>query len=121
MEVCREHIEKGVSLRELSIKHGLSSHSLIHEWLRRYKFIEDGSQCSKSLNFSVNNNFKSMDNLQNDLAEKEFEVHQLAKRIAELEKQLKDAEMKAIAYSTMVDIAEKELKITIRKKFNTKP
>ena len=38
-----------------------------------------------------------------------------------IENQLKDAEMKAIAYSTMVDIAEKEFKIPIRKKYNTKP
>jgi hypothetical protein len=50
-----------------------------------------------------------------------FENLQLKKRIAELEKQLKDAELKAIAFSTMVDIAEKEFKIPIRKKFNTKP
>ena len=49
-----------------------------------------------------------------------FEMLQLKKRIAELEKQLKDAEMKAIAFSTMVDIAEEEFKIPIRKKFNTK-
>lgn len=50
----------------------------------------------------------------------DFESLQLKKRIAELENQLKDAEMKAIAFSTMVDIAEKEFKIPIRKKFNTK-
>lgn len=50
-----------------------------------------------------------------------FETLQLKKRIAELEKQLKDAEMKAIAYATMVDIAEKEFNIPIKKKFNTKP
>lgn len=50
-----------------------------------------------------------------------FEVLQLKKRIAELEKQLKDAEMKAIAYSTMVDIAEKKFNIPIKKKLNTKP
>jgi hypothetical protein len=50
-----------------------------------------------------------------------FEQLQLKKRIAELEKQLKDAELKAIAFSTMVDIAEKEFNIPIRKKFNTKP
>ena len=53
--------------------------------------------------------------------DKDFEYLQLKKRIAELEKQLKDAEMKAIAFSTMVDIAEKEFKIPIRKKLNTKP
>ena len=50
-----------------------------------------------------------------------FETMRLKKRIAELEKQLKDAEMKAIAYATMVDIAEKEFNIPIKKKFNTKP
>ena len=50
-----------------------------------------------------------------------FENLQLKKRIFELEKQLKDAELKAIAFSTMVDIAEKEFNIPIRKKFNTKP
>ena len=50
-----------------------------------------------------------------------FENLQLKKRIAELEKQLKDAEMKAIAFSTMVDIAEDMFKIPIRKQLNTKP
>lgn len=50
-----------------------------------------------------------------------FEEQKLHKRISELEKQLKDAEMKAITFSTMVDIAEKEFNISIRKKFNTKP
>ncbi|MCZ2130885.1 MAG: hypothetical protein LC109_11570 [Bacteroidia bacterium] len=53
--------------------------------------------------------------------EESFENLQLKKRIAELEKQLKDAELKAIAFSTMVDIAEREFKIPIRKKYNTKP
>jgi hypothetical protein len=50
----------------------------------------------------------------------EFETLQLKKRIEELEKQLQTAELKAIAYSTMVDIAEKEFNIPIRKKYNTK-
>jgi len=56
-----------------------------------------------------------------NLEDESFENLQLKKRIAELEKQLKDAELKAIAFSTMVDIAEKEFKIPIRKKLNTKP
>ena len=50
-----------------------------------------------------------------------FENLQLKKRIQELEAQLRDAEMKAIAFSTMVDIAEKDFNIPIRKKVNTKP
>lgn len=42
-------------------------------------------------------------------------------RIRVLEQRLREAELKAIAYSKMIDIAEKEFKISIRKKFNTKP
>lgn len=57
----------------------------------------------------------------NNDSDNSFEVLQMKNRIAELEKQLKDAEMKAIAFSTMVDIAEKEFNIPIRKKYNTKP
>lgn len=60
-------------------------------------------------------------NDQPDPGQGSFETMQLKKRIAELEKQLKDAEMKAIAWATMVDIAEKEFNIVIKKKFNTKP
>jgi hypothetical protein len=54
-------------------------------------------------------------------SEEPIEIFQLKTKISELEEQVKDAEMKALAFSTMVDIAEKELKISIRKKLNTKP
>jgi hypothetical protein len=55
-----------------------------------------------------------------DSGDVDFEKLQLEKRIAELEKQVQMAEMKAIAFSTMVDIAEREFNISIRKKYNTK-
>jgi hypothetical protein len=48
-------------------------------------------------------------------------LQQLKKRIAELEKQAKESELKAAAFSKMVDLAEKEFNIQIRKKYNTKP
>lgn len=56
-----------------------------------------------------------------DKSAEDFKTLQLKKRIAELENQLKDAELKAITFSTMVDIAEREFNIPIRKKYNTKP
>jgi hypothetical protein len=68
-------------------------------------------------------NFKDMPTKKkdNETGSEDFETLKLKKRIAELEKQLQTAEMKAIAFSTMVDIAEKEFNIPIRKKYNTKP
>ena len=73
------------------------------------------------LKFGGNNNLMAKKQATTAKAEDSFEILQLKKRISELENQLKDAEMKAIAFSTMVDIAEKEFKIPIRKKLNTKP
>lgn len=42
------------------------------------------------------------------------------KRMKELEKQLEQAQMKNIALETMIDIAEEQLKISIRKKSGPK-
>jgi hypothetical protein len=70
-----------------------------------------------------NNNFESMPKRkkEREVGSNEFETLQLKKRIEELEKQLQKAELKAMAFSTMVDIAEKEFNIPIRKKYNAKP
>ena len=70
---------------------------------------------------NIVSNFYVMPKKKSNADNDSFENLQLKKRIVELEKQLKDAELKAIAFSTMVDIAEKEFKVPIRKKLNTKP
>jgi hypothetical protein len=45
---------------------------------------------------------------------------ELEARIKQLERQLEDSQLKEEAYRRMIEIAEKELKISIRKKPNTK-
>lgn len=83
-------------------------------WMRKFG-IKD--------KFVKNTNFEIMPKQKKDSEQssEDFETLTLKKRIAELEKQLQTAEMKAIAFSTMVDIAEKEFNIPIRKKHNTRP
>lgn len=83
-------------------------------WMRKFG-IED--------KYVSNINYESMPKQKKEKEDssEDFETLKLKKRIAELEKQLQTAEMKAIAFSTMVDIAEKEFNISIRKKHNTKP
>ena len=71
--------------------------------------------------FAENNSLMTKKQSTLKIPEEPIEIFQLKTRISELEEQVKDAEMKALAFSTMVDIAEKELKISIRKKLNTKP
>ena len=86
----------------------------ITKWMRGFGIVDKHVKIT---------NFENMPTKKKDIepGSEDFETLKLKKRIAELEKQLQTAEMKAIAFSTMVDIAEKEFNIPIRKKYNTKP
>jgi ribosomal protein L29 len=50
----------------------------------------------------------------------ELSKEELEKKVKDLEKQLSYEKMKSEAFDTMINIAERELKISIRKKLNTK-
>ncbi len=50
------------------------------------------------------------------IADNREDTQSLQRRVSLLEYQLKEEQAKAAAFSTMIDIAEKELKISIRKK-----
>jgi transposase-like protein len=93
-------------------------HGQIGKWMRNFESY--GRSVIRSTFATKQNQLKKQKNI-NTSPEDSFENLQLKKRILELERQLKEAELKAIAFSTMVDIAEKEFKIPIRKKYNTKP
>ena len=94
-------------------------HGQLMRWMRKLGYVKEIKH--KKFTFDAKSAaMKKRQEEENPEAES-FETMQLKNRIAELEKQLKDAEMKAIAYATMVDIAEKEFNIPIKKKFNTKP
>lgn len=109
----------GILLMDINKYTGQSEeHGQLLRWMRKLGY--DESIPTRSSNFVAKAD-QMHNKKQKNISESTFETLQLQKRIEELEKQLKDAEMKAIAFSTMVDIAEKELNISIKKKFNTKP
>ena len=87
-------------------------HGTLLRWLHRFGYKDKSSNSSTFVDMSSKKK-KEIDSV-------DFETLKLKKRIEELENQLQTAEMKAIAFSTMVDIAEKEFNIPIRKKHNTK-
>lgn len=91
-----------------------SEHGKITMWMRKLG-IKDRFEKTTNLDAMSNTSKKKVVEVE------DFEKLQLKKRIEDLEKQLYISEMKAIAFSTMVDIAEQEFKIPIRKKYNTKP
>jgi hypothetical protein len=60
------------------------------------------------------------DTMSKSKVDSSLEFLQMQEKIKQLEKALLNSELRATAYETMIEIAEKELKINIRKKSNTK-
>lgn len=121
--IIQEMISNGLSKKEIWKKYTgqEEEHGQLLRWMKKLGYPIVG----RPISTNFGNQRKAMPAKKKIVitgkSEDSFENLQLKKRIFELEKQLKDAELKAIAYSTMVDIAEKEFKIPIRKKLNIKP
>lgn len=120
--ILQELLSSGCTKREIWEKYTgqQEEHGQLLRWMRQLGY--DTSVKTRRPNFTAGNDttMAKKTALSSEKAIEDFETLQLKKRIAELESQLKDAEMKAIAFSTMVDIAEREFNIPIRKKYNTK-
>ena len=93
-------------------------HGQLFRWMKELGYPVDNSFRKSNLEANI---FMAKKKIKPEGKGDTFESLQLKNRIKELEKQLKDSELKAIAFSTMIDIAEEEFKIPIRKKLNTKP
>jgi transposase-like protein len=110
--ICKEHIEDSVKLADLVRKYNLTTHSLIHDWLRKLGYLPGKNRRSQVLYIGLEN-FGSV-NKKPDKTKPELS------EIAALKKELEDAKLLAEGYRRMIEIAEQELKIPIKKKLNTK-
>lgn len=115
--IIKDYLDSGLQKREIWQKYTgeAEEHGQLIRWMRQLGYVSPQKPRRPNIVQQITPMAKKQTSI-ND-AEKQL----LQQKIAALEKQLQDAEMKAIAFSTMVDIAEKELKIPIRKKYNTKP
>jgi len=120
-QIIQELISSQCTKREIWKKYTGENeeHGCLLKWMRQLGYTTELS--TRRFTFGENISLMTKKRTSYTIAEESFEILQLKKRIHELENQLKDAEMKAIAFSTMVDIAEKKFNIPIRKKLNTKP
>ena len=99
-------VESGrISQSEASRKYDILGHSTIQKWCRKYGKVP--SQRGKKAGL------KRMD-------EKEMELLRLRNEIKALKQELEDARFKNVVLETLVDVAERELEIPIRKKYGAK-
>ena len=103
--VCKDYLTGSLTRREVEVKHGIGNSRLTY-WLR-----EMGYDYLKPRIVSL----PDMKSVKIDTSGKDSQ-----KSITELEKELQEAKLLAEAYRRMIEIAEKEFKINIVKKSNTK-
>ena len=88
----------------------------VSRWFRlcRHEFLGESFICQESATFNA------VSNLSPTMNKPDLTPEQMAQRILELEAQLKQVQMRSAVLETMIDLAESDLKISIRKKSGAK-
>lgn len=102
LKVVREVVSGKMSINEAVAQYDLGCRRTVQQWLEKYS-CDIGSYEEQDMARKKNKGFTK-------------EEHQQQ----ELEKALKEAQLRILALETLIDVAEKELKIDIRKKPGTK-
>jgi len=107
-KVVQEHLMYGTPKDQLRIKYGIKGKSEILKWMRKFEISNEVSM-SKSKGFS-----------KPSIGEESQEVSKLKAEVARLERALEHEALRGRALDKLIDIAERELKISVRKKSGAK-
>jgi transposase len=113
-QVVEEYLRSSHSQSYLERKYDIGKNGAIRDWMRQLGYVDAG-QKARYLPASISPSLASKKK-KNEPAEP---TASLQKRIKELERRLKDEQLRAEMYSRMIDITEQDLNITIRKKPDT--
>lgn len=114
-QIIQEYLSKGCGFRELASKYGISR-TTICKWVAIHQGIHNLPPTEKQVKYSTSsmNNSPKKSGTTTDESTKE-----LQQKIALLEKQLQFEKLRADVLDTMINVAEKQLNISIRKKPGT--
>jgi len=100
-KVCKEY-HSGIDCKsELQRKYGIKGHDRLKQWLEKFPFFDEPPTTPLPLSTPSTKGQSKPD---------------LEARIKALEKELEESQLKQEAYRMMIDIAEKQFKINIKKK-----
>jgi transposase-like protein len=108
LQVVQEYLSTDISQEELKTKYNFGGNQNIYRWMRKFglsKPSEDQIELHRAM----------AKEKQKSSLEQELEL-----KIKKLEDELKREQFRTKALSTMIDIAERELKVDIRKKSGAK-
>jgi transposase-like protein len=111
-QVIQEYLTTGCGFRKLAAKYGISR-TTICKWVAVHQGIHNLPLTEKQQIYSNS----SMNSSKKKLSSEQLQSNEaLQQKIAALEKQLEWEKLRSEALNTMIDIAEKDLHISIRKK-----
>jgi transposase len=106
--VIQEYLNSDISQKALMEKHGIRGDCCIPNWMRKFggnKVTDEQISIQKAMSKE---------------ADKTPQERKLEAKIKELEKALEQERLRTLALDTMINVAERDLKISIRKKSGTK-
>ena len=114
-QIINEYLTQGCGFRKLAAKYGISR-TTICKWVLIHQGIHNlpPTQKQESYSHSSMNSSPKKSTGQDQQSNEE-----LLQKIAALEKQLDDQQLKVIVLDTLITVAEKQLNISIRKKPGT--
>ena len=107
-KVVHEYMNTDVSQRELMVKFNIRGNNTIKTWMRKFGFQEPSQDQIELQRTMAKQKVKSPYELE------------LEAKVQKLEQQLDYEQLRTLALDTMIDIAERDLKISIRKKPDVK-
>lgn len=114
-KVIEEYLATGCSKMYLLRKYDIQFKSAIQTWMRILGYSDPGTS-GQSFKFGQ----IIFAPLPKEKSDTPSDIADLQKKIRELERQLEDEKLRSEAYARMIEKAEEELKISIKKKSGTK-
>ena len=108
LKVAKEYLMTDFTVSDMQKKYGITSRSAISDWVRKFGL-------NKPTQREIE--FQNMLKEQNGRTPKEQELELEIKR---LKKELEKERLRTLALNTMIDIAERDLKIKVRKNSGAK-
>ena len=106
LQVVREVDSGGLSATAATRKYGIQGSHTVVNWIRKYGILDRDLQVKLTMDKTP----------EQKLLELEAKVRLLERQKCSLEQRLKFQQDKAVMFDMMINIAEKELKVPIRKK-----
>lgn len=111
-KVIEEYLRGGINQAELRRKYNIRFGGAIRAWMSKLGYSREATAAKPNFDRIILPDLSKKQSLQS--------AEELQQKIKELEQQLQDEKLRSEAYARIIEKAEKELKIPIRKKPNTR-